>query len=753
MPRFILASLLLCISLMNVHASDSQSFPGADGATVQFSVTKEALNIDYAAKGAEWDRTVYAAVDTEITAGSAVLPYTEGFEGSTVFLPFNADLFYFSIMTKEDEHAFKRVWKKTAWSDRTVADKELGVKVGASDCKLSIPRSALGTASKVGVVVYSKEFSQNSWGTLFGSSDPGVTAGPGDKYIPHYYEINLNATGDEPVATLKSRLNYDAEKVRIYQMLVRIFGNINETRKQNGTLAENGSGKFNDINDAALNEIKGLGFTHVWLTGVVRQATATDYSGIGLPADDPDLLKGLAGSPYAVRDYFDVCPDYAVDPAKRLDEFKALIERAHSHGLKILIDLVPNHVARSYKSVVMPDLNFGEKDDRSKFFDPQNNFYYLKPGKDGPPLHLPTCVNGKPVSPTCKVIGKCDGMFDGEMDHGKVTGNNKVSWSPDLNDWYETITLNYGYDFTDASGKTREYPTAANPDKPLPDTWEKVDAIIGYWQKMGVDGFRCDMSYWVPTEFWTWAIGRARERDPAVFFVGEAYNDDTENRVGSSDPFVANLSGADGKKGNVLFALLNAGFNAVYGHPTYRKLKEIYDANAWANDLDQLAIADFIFDNSLRYAENHDEVRLAAKSDWAGVGMDVGRPASAILYGISRGPVMLYSGQEVGEPAEGAEGFGGNDARTTLFDYWSMPEFVKWVNDHQYDGAKLSGQQKALRAFYKKLLALVSEPAFRNGGFFPLNPVNKENPHFGRIGGESAGGHWLYAFLRRDPNT
>ena len=244
MPRHFIASALLGFSLMTAFSSETQPFTGADGATLQFSLTKEALKIDYQAKGADWDRSVYVALDTDITGGSAVLPYAEGFEGSTVFLPFNADLLYFARLTTGSDDRFMRQWKKTAWSDRTDAGRELDVKVGAHDCTLAIPRSALGNAGKVGVVVYSKDFTKFSWGGLFGCSDPGVAAGPGDKYIPHYYEINLNATGDEPVAVLKSRLNFAAEKVRIYQLLVRIFGNTNPTRKQNGTLAENGSGKF-----------------------------------------------------------------------------------------------------------------------------------------------------------------------------------------------------------------------------------------------------------------------------------------------------------------------------------------------------------------------------------------------------------------------------------------------------------------------------------------------------------------------------
>ena len=203
----------------------------------------------------------------------------------------------------------------------------------------------------------------------------------------------------------------------------------------------------------------------------------------------------------------------------------------------------------------------------------------------------------------------------------------------------------------------------------------------------------------------------------------------------------------------MLFDLLNAGFDAVYDAPVYRALKRIYDGSGWANDIDREIADGFICHNSVRYAENHDEVRLAAPSEWGGVGMDVGRPVSAILYGMSRGAIMLYNGQEVGEPAVGAEGFGGDDARTSIFDYWSMPELVKWVNGHRYDGGRLSPEQKALRDFYGRLINLVGEPAFQDGEFFPLNPANHDNPSFGRLPGEQASGHWLYAFLRYDIST
>jgi hypothetical protein len=245
------------------------------------------------------------------------------------------------------------------------------------------------------------------------------------------------------------------------------------------------------------------------------------------------------------------------------------------------------------------------------------------------------------------------------------------------------------------------------------------------------------MAHMVPPEFWAWAVQRARERQPAVFFVGEAYDNDPM-KVGT---------------GSVMVDLLSAGFDAVYDDPAYKALKAIYDGGRWANDLDAvLGAADheFIFQNALRYAENHDEVRLAGKNEWAGLGPRVGRAVSGILFGLSRGPLLLYAGQEVGEPAEGAEGFGGDDARTSIFDYWSMPELAKWVNGHRYDGGRLSVEQRDLREFYARLVRIVGDPAFRDGEFFGLNGANRENPNFGRLPGEASSGHWLYAFLRSD---
>ncbi len=528
------------------------------------------------------------------------------------------------------------------------------------------------------------------------------------------------------------------ERPRIYQLLPRLFGNTNGTRRPNGTLAENGCGKFADISDTALRALRDeLHITHVWLTGIHAQATATDYAAIGKPADDPDLLKGVAGSPYAIKDYADVCPDYATDPARRMEEFRALLDRAHALGLRVIIDFVANHVARSHSSKLV---NFGADDDRTKFFSPQNNFFWLQHDSHGggPPLRLPTIVNGECISPTCRALGTCDGFFSGETGTARVTGNNAATWTPSPNDWYETVKLNYGHDFTTGA---RAFPTAENHGAPLPDTWLKMDAVLAHWQSLGVDGFRCDMAHMVPPEFWAWAIGRARARQPHTCFFAEAYENDPM-KVESAEPAL--------REAGVMSALLRAGFDATYDDPSYKSLKRIYDGPSWANDLDATLAAQRpeFFSTALRYAENHDEVRLAARGEWGCIGMEIGRAVCGVLFGISRGPLLLYHGQEVGEPAEGIAGFGGGNGRTTIFDYWAMPEFAKWVNDHRYDGAQLSAQQRSLREFYGRLLAVCASPAFRDGQFFPLNGANAWNPEFGRIEGEPASGHWLYAYLR-----
>ncbi len=701
------------------------------------TLTAETIEIEFSAPGLdEPGHALFVALATQPVGGSARVPHGQGREGSAIFLPFLAHRLYTVRKTETALAASWREWRQGAWTGPLDVKPEFIARREPGRLGMSVRLAALGRPlpKELRVAVWAKRLGDNDgWGALLADLPLGVRGGVGDQYLDRAWVVDAAAQ----TVRLEGRRGGGAERVRIYQLLPRLFSNTNETRRPNGTMAENGVGKFAEIDAAALAAIRALGCTHVWLTGVLAQATATDYAALGLPADDPDLLKGLAGSPYAIRDYFDVCPDYAVEPQARLAEFRALVERAHAAGLKVLLDFVPNHVARSYRSTVRPELTFGVADDRGRFFDPRNNFFWLQPDSPGggPPLRLPTVAeDGGWLSPTCRVLQAGDGCFDPERQHGRVTGNNVATWRPGPDDWYETVKLNYGYDFTTGQ---RAYPHAEAPSAPIPDTWLKMDAVLAYWQAQGVDGFRCDMAHLVPPEFWAWALARARQRVPGTFFAAEAYDNDPM-KVGP---------------GNVMLDLLSAGFDAVYDDPSYKVLKGTYEGPRWANDLDGVLGAverEFFFQNALRYAENHDEVRLAGRAQWGGHGPNVGRPVSALLYGLARGPVLLYAGQEVGEPAEGAEGFGGDDARTTIFDYWSLPELAKWVNGHRYDGGRLSTAQQELRAFYARLLRLVGEPAFRDGEFFALNYANRDNPRFGRLPGETASGHWLYAFLRSD---
>jgi len=739
MRRFAVLFVVLAVAATAQGAQGRHDALGADQIRHVLTRTPDIFEVRVLGAGVDRpDQALFIAFGRPTGEGSPLL-LSEAGRGSPVWLPFAADTLVTVRNTGEGEKVSVQRWRKTSWG---LAEEEAGISVSSEPAELSVrlPSKLVGASDRV--VIYLKDLAADEGrGRLYGAIDSATISGTGEKTIRHY--LSMETEKGKTRFRRAGRTQPHQPRVRIYQLLPRLFGNTNETRKPGGSLAENGVGKFSAMDDKALAEIKNMGFTHLWLTGVLQQATATDHSGAGEPPDDPDLLKGIAGSPYAVRDYFDVCPDYADDPAKRKEEFKALIDRIHAQGMRVIIDFVPNHVARGYASSVKPELSFGADDNKAKFFDPKNNFYYLTAESgaagNGPPLLLPKPEGGEGSATPAGV----DGLFDGEKEFGRVTGDNVVSWEPGRDTWYETIKLNYGYDFTDPEKKTRRYPHGENNDGPIPDTWKKMNEVIAYWQALGVDGFRADMAHMVPPEFWHWLIVRARERNPDAYFVAEAYSGDAQ--VASGDARTAAVTGGD-----VMPELLKAGFDAVYDDPSYDALKEIYEGEGTANELDQIRPRAFLFDNSLRYAENHDEVRLASPKEWGGHGMKVGKPVSALLFALSRGPVMLYHGQEVGEPASGAEGYGKDDARTTIYDYWSMPEFAKWVNGGAYDGGRLSPEQGALREFYRRLLHLADLPAFRDGEFYPLNPDNAGNPGYGRLP-SGISGHWLYSFLRYDP--
>jgi glycosidase len=513
----------------------------------------------------------------------------------------------------------------------------------------------------------------------------------------------------------------------IYQLVVRYFGNTGGANVVDGDIQQNGCGKFADIDETALSELARMGVTHVWLMGVLRQATLTDHSSIGLPADPPEVVKGRAGSFYAVRDYGDVCPDYAVDPARRMAEFEALVKRIHAAGLSVLIDLVPNHVSRSHSSDAS-SFDFGRSDDQTKFFDARNNFYYLvdPPGRA---LELPRPTHWSP--PGIAFSGRF-AREDGSAGHvPKATGGDDygkvVDTRPSEHLWYETIKLNYGFNFAEQKGYY----------DPVPRTWTMVDAILAFWQRKGVDGFRCDFAHYVPAAAWTYLIGQARQRNAAAFFMAEAYP-----YRGSPDPVHDQAQ------------LIEAGFDAVYHWTAYNALKGIYQGRGLDTyEREMAALDDRARPHYLEYLENHDERRIPSPVVFdAGPG-DSGFGSSAAGYQLaplallySQGPVLLLNGQEVGEPGTGASGFKGDNGRTTIFDYWRMPSFARWVNGHRYDGGQLDTRELALRRFYADLLKLCQHPSITGPSYWGLRYCN-------RSGVADGASDWLYAFARFAPGS
>ena len=464
----------------------------------------------------------------------------------------------------------------------------------------------------------------------------------------------------------------------IYQLFPRWFTNVNEHCVPDGSMQQNGVGKMNDIDAKVLRSLRDLGVTHVWYTGVIEHATKVDNTRYGITRCNPHVVKGNAGSPYAIRDYYDVDPNIAVDVAHRMEEFEALVERTHRAGLKVIIDFVPNHVAREYASDVRPagvdDL--GAHDDKGMFFEPRhNNFYYITGQRFAPHFDL----------------GHGDEAY---VEYpARATGNDCFTASPSKNDWYETVKLNYGLD-----------PWNGNRCfDPIPDTWHKMLHIMRYWASKGIDGMRCDMVHMVPVEFWHWAIAQVKAEFPHMIFIAEIYD------VGLYRSYIH-----------------DGGFDYLYDKVTlYDTLCNTLRRNAPASELTRCwQTIDDIKEHMLNFLENHDEVRLASQQCCGNGALAI--PAAVVSATISTCPFMIYAGQEFGEVAADAEGYSGCDGRTTIFDFWSVPSIRRWMKGVMSGKAGESTKaERDLRTFYKKLLNLCnSEPAIAQGQFFDLMYVN-----------------------------
>ena len=479
-----------------------------------------------------------------------------------------------------------------------------------------------------------------------------------------------------------------SHKIIVYQIFTRLFSNRNTARIENGSLTENGCGKMNDFTPTVLKNIRAMGVSHIWFTGVIRHATQTDYSAYGIPTQHPEVVKGRAGSPYAIADYYDIDPDLAEDVPNRMKEFEALVERVHQTGMKVIIDFVPNHVAREYKSICKPEgvKDLGEEDDTSMHFSTKNNFYYCW----GQPLDLSSISHSTFHTPHSTY----------SENPARATGNDQFSNQPSANDWYETVKLNYGIDYCDAGGRSEHF-------CPIPNTWGKMTDILLFWAGKGIDGFRCDMAEMVPAAFWTWATDKVKYQYPEMLFIGEVY-----------DP-------------NQYRTYIGAGFDYLYDKVgMYDCIRDVICGRRSTTDItSQWQATDDIRDHMLYFLENHDEQRIA--SDFFAGKAEKGIPGLIVSVLLQQNPFMLYAGQEYGERGMDEEGFSGKDGRTTIFDYWCVDTLTR------AEQQKLTKEEKALKAMYDKVLNIArSEKSVAEGASFDLMYVNQQYQR-------------QYAFLRK----
>jgi glycosidase len=533
--------------------------------------------------------------------------------------------------------------------------------------------------------------------------------------------LGIIALGMTQCSSNKNMEEKQNEKVVVYQVFTRLFGNTNATNKKWGAIEENGVGKFNDIDEVALEAIRDLGVSHIWYTGVLHHCVIRDYTKYGISNDDPDVVKGRAGSPYAVKDYYNVNPDLAEDPAKRMEEFEALIQRSHENGLKVIIDIVPNHIARNYQSLSNPEgeEDFGASDDQKVEYKRDNNFYYIPHRK----FEVPQMERGfEPLG------GESHPLSDGQFEEfpAKWTGNGARTPHPTLHDWFETVKVNYGvapngnkdFDALPEGFENESYETHYNfwSDKDVPDSWKKFTNIALYWLDKGVDGFRYDMAEMVPVEFWSYMNSAIKMKNPDAFLLAEIYTPSIYRDYiykGKMDYLYDKVDLYDTLK------------HIMQGHGSTDNLVAILEGQ---NDIEH---------HMLHFLENHDEHRLASP-EFAGDARK-GMPAMVVSSAVSSAPVMVYFGQEVGEKGAGDAGFG-NPWRTTIFDYWGVSSHQRWMNEGAFDGGQLSGKERDLREFYQTVLNFKLSSEALSGDYAEIHSYNRENTENYN--------HRLFSFLR-----
>ncbi|MEZ8745026.1 alpha-amylase family protein [Vibrio sp. 10N.261.49.A5] len=508
------------------------------------------------------------------------------------------------------------------------------------------------------------------------------------------------------------------KKHSIYQVFTRLFGNQNTQNTPWGTIEQNGVGKFSDCTNKALTEIRELGITHIWYTGVPHHAVINDYKHIGISDDHPSVVKGRAGSPYAVKDYYSVNPDLADNPAQRLQEFEALIKRSHDNGLKVIIDIVPNHIARNYQGLNNPEgvHDFGDQDDTTVEYHRNNNFYYIPDSA----FELPE------IEPAFIPLGgeQHPNLASPFLESpAKWTGNGSRLSKPNFDDWYETVKINYGVrpdgskDFPELPNDYAMHDHLAHyhfwQHVDVPDSWIKFRDIALYWLEKGVDGFRYDMAEMVPVEFWSYLNSSIKVKNQDAFLMAEVYQPDLYRdyiRLGKMDYLYDKVDLYDGLKA------------VMQGKASTAIIPEI-----------QHQMMD-IEHHMMHFLDNHDEQRVASP-EFVG-NPHIAKPAMLVSALLSSSPTMIYFGQEVGEPGAENAGFG-QPSRTSIFDYIGVPQHQKWMNGGKFDGGQLNDDEKQLRLFYQQVMTFSLNHSSMTGAYQDLHQSNQLSDS-------------VYAFLRFD---
>ncbi len=319
------------------------------------------------------------------------------------------------------------------------------------------------------------------------------------------------------------------------------------------------------------------------------------------------------GHGYETVDYFEIDSRLGTN-----DDFDALVEAAHSRGLKIMLDGVFNHVAQGFAKYTEA-LDEGSGSDAAGWF------------------HMD---------------------FSGEQPtHRSFEGHDHL------------VTLNH------SNSEVQQY----------------IVDVMAHWLGRGVDGWRLDAAYAVPTRFWASVLPRVREQYPDAYFLGEVIHGDYAHFVQSSTIDAVTQ-----------YELWKATWSGISEENFFELSHALGRHNEW---LDAFVPATFV--------GNHDVNRIAST-----ITDERHLPHAHVVLFTIGGTPMIYYGDEQGFRGVKEERVGGDDdvrpefpmAKDDLAPYgWSTyhlhQELIglrrrhSWLHDARTETVELTNTALAYRAY------------------------------------------------------